>query len=99
MTTQTAPNNTKTTATVNALAVASVILAVLALAVLFLVGTASLAVFAVGAGHLALSQVSRQEQAGKAAAYLALAIGYALGLYAIVNVAASLAALAQQASA
>lgn len=68
---------------VNGWSVTSLVLAILCLVALVFTGVAVLAVFAVGAGHVALGQLRQHGGRGWGLARAALAIGYAIGIWAI----------------
>lgn len=70
---------------INKLAVAAIIFSLIAAAGVWVVGTAVVAVFAVGAGHTALSQVKSNGERGRGLAVAALAIGYGIATFALVN--------------
>lgn len=48
-------------------------------------GVAVLVVFGVGAGHMALRRIERHDERGAGLAYAAIAIGYVVGLWALVS--------------
>ncbi len=81
---------------VNALSLASVVLAAVAVVGFAFGGVAVLAVFAVGAGHLALQQIKVHPQRGAVLAYLGLGVSYSMAAYALVSGAFYAIALSQQ---
>jgi hypothetical protein len=74
---------TTSSRTYNGFAIAAAILAVLAAVSMFLVSIPGLAIFAVGAGHVAVNQIARKGERGRRLAAMALAVGYAIGLWSI----------------
>ena len=64
------------------LALVAVVCSLIALAGMLGLGVGVLAVFGVGAGHAALRRIERYDERGAVLAYAALAIGYAVGLWA-----------------
>jgi hypothetical protein len=69
----------------NRLSVAAIILALIAASGVWIFGTAAVAVFAVGCGHMALSQIRSKGQRGRRLAIAALAIGYGIATFALIN--------------
>ncbi|WP_372697112.1 hypothetical protein [Arthrobacter sp. JSM 101049] len=74
----------------NRWSIAALMLAVVCLVALVFTGVAVLAVFAVGAGHIALGQLRAQGGRGRGLARAALAIGYAIGIWALLITAVGL---------
>lgn len=75
----------KSTDPLNRLSVAAIILALIAASGVWIFGTAVVAVFAVGCGHMALSQVRSKGERGRGLAIAALAIGYGIATFALIN--------------
>jgi Domain of unknown function (DUF4190) len=69
----------------NRLAVAAIIFSLIAATGVWVFGTAVVAVFAVGAGHTALSQIRSNGERGRGLAIVALAIGYGIATFALIN--------------
>ena len=69
----------------NTPAVAAIVLSLIAATGVWIFGTAVVAVFAVGAGHAALSQIRLNGQRGRGLAIVALAIGYGIATFALIN--------------
>lgn len=69
----------------NRLSVAAIIFAVIAASGIWIFGTAVVAVFAVGSGHMALSQIRLNGERGRGLAVAALAIGYGIATFALIN--------------
>lgn len=84
------------TGRLNKMAVAAVVLAAIALVALGLLGVAALAVFAVGAGHVSLNQIKVNGQRGRWLALVALGVGYAVGVAALVTALSYIPAVVQQ---
>jgi len=79
---------------VNGWSVTSLVLAIGCLAVLVFTGIAVMAVFAVGAGHIALGRLREHGGRGAGLARATLAIGYAIGIWAIALAVVSVGRLA-----
>ena len=73
------------TTRLNRLAVAAIIFSIIAATGVWVLGTAVVAVFAVGAGHTSLNQIKSTGERGRALALTALAIGYGIATFALIN--------------
>ncbi|WP_211882719.1 DUF4190 domain-containing protein [Pseudarthrobacter albicanus] len=69
----------------NRLAILSLGFAVLATIGTVFLGVAVIAVFAVGAGHVSLNQIRLRRERGRGLAVTALAIGYAIAVFALIS--------------
>jgi hypothetical protein len=69
----------------NRLAILSLVFAVLATTSTVFMGVAAIAVFAVGAGHVSLNQIRLRKERGRGLAVTALAIGYAIAVFALIS--------------